>query len=157
MKKFADEHADVSFWFFGDGPRKNAFLKLIENAHMEKQMHCPGRVDRKYVPCLIKKSQLAMVLSRTETAGHAFIEPIMYGCPVIGTRVGFAEYLIQDYITSKGINNEKSLFETLQFAYYNQEEMKREALRLQKIINSLYDYQEMIKAYYMLYSEIVKL
>lgn len=156
IKRFSIEHQDVHFWFFGDGPRKSVFQDMIKKAGLEEQIHCPGRVDRKDVPGILKKSQLAMILSKKETAGHAFLEPIMNGCPVIGTRVGFAEYLIQDYITSLGIDNVDDLYKALKFAYTHYCEMKKMAKRMQSITSETFKYEAMIEAYYRIYEDITE-
>lgn len=155
IKRFSIEHQDVHFWFFGDGPRKSMFQNMVKKAGLDEQIHCPGRVERKYVPGILKKSQLAMILSKKETAGHAFLEPIMNGCPVIGTRVGFAEYLVQDYITSVGIDNVEDLYNALQFAYTHYDEMKMMAQRMLSISSVTFKYDAMIEAYFKMYEDII--
>ena len=154
IEKFARKYENVHFWLFGDGPRRDAVLKLISDSSLESKIHCPGRVDRKYVPSILKQSQTAMILSHQETGGHAFIEPIMYGCPVIGSRVGYAEYLIQDYMTSLGVDMVESLYNALEYSYRHPLEMKAKAEKMNMIVDTVFDYEAMIKAYYELYDNL---
>lgn len=64
---------------------------------LESRFHLPGRLPYESVPTILKNVDCAIVPSRTETYGFTYVEPMMFGVPVIGTRIGVGEYAIQDY------------------------------------------------------------
>lgn len=72
-------------------------LQLIKSEGVEKQFHIPGRVPREFVPFILKRCNCGIIASRTETYGFTYIEPMLQGLPVLGTRIGVGEYAIQDY------------------------------------------------------------
>ena len=156
MVDFARRHTDVEFYFWGEGPRREAVMSAIRRGGISGRMHCPGRVERRYVPSILRRSSLAMVLSATENAGHAFVEPALYGCPVVGTRVGSAEYLIQEYTTSIGIDTPASLRSALEYAYAHPDALRGMAERMQGLVRACYGYEEMLAAYYRLYAEVAE-
>lgn len=64
---------------------------------LEDRFHLPGRVPYEAVPTILKNVDCSIVPSSTETYGFTYIEPMVFGVPVLGTRVGVGEYAIQDY------------------------------------------------------------
>jgi glycosyltransferase involved in cell wall biosynthesis len=152
--RFVKEYPDVNVYLFGEGKRKKCVLKKIKKAGIENNMFCPGRVERKFVPSILKKTSIALNLSGSENAGHALIEPMLQGVSVIATRVGPGEYLIQDGINGIGISNNVDLYLALKLLKTNSELRKELGINAKTIVNELYDYKKMIKAYKNLYTEL---
>lgn len=151
---FAKKHPDSRFWFFGEGPRRETFYKEVCEAGLEKQIFCPGRVAHKLTHSILSQADVVLSLSAQETAGHNAVEAMLKGVPVIGTRVGSAEYLLQDYITGIVVNSNTSLFTALNLLYsspFLSQEMGRKA---KSVVESLYGYQDMIRAYFYLYHSL---
>ena len=70
---------------------------LARAEHLESRFYLPGRLPYESVPTILKNVDCAIVPSRTETYGFTYVEPMMFGVPVLGTRIGVGEYAIQDY------------------------------------------------------------
>ena len=155
FESFAQRHEDVAFYFFGEGERKEKVEALIREKHLEKQIHCPGRVPHSDIPAIWQYAKLSLVLSKTETAGHAALEPALAGVPLIGTRVGFSEYLIQDYITGFGVGSVKELENIFEYAYSNYDKVKAMASTAQLYARTIFNYQAMLEGYYNLYKGLI--
>jgi glycosyltransferase involved in cell wall biosynthesis len=154
IKLFLKEFTDVKIYFFGEGKRKAILLKKIKDAGLEKNIFCPGRIPRKLVPSILKKSSIALIFSGTETAGHTIIEPMMMGIPVISTRVGFGEYLIQDGINAIGISTNNDLYLALKRLKNDSILRKELGTNAKTMIHEFYKYDRMIKAYIDLYASL---
>ena len=71
---------------------KNQALEL----DLSRQIHFPGRLDRKYIPFVLRRADLAVVFSKVETFGHNILEPLFYGTPVVSSDVGIASDVIKN-------------------------------------------------------------
>ena len=149
--KFCKENPDVRFYFFGEGNRRNHVLSKVKVAKCEEQIFCPGRIPYSHVKSVMQYANLALNLSASETAGHAAIEPILYSIPLIATRVGMAEYILQDYITGYGVSSPSELYEKLKYVVSNYDNAKKMACDAKKMISTMFDYEKMIQAYFQLY------
>jgi len=88
---------DAKLWLFGGGTGKEKVIKYVEENGLSKYIRLPGRVDRRFIPTLLKKMNLAVCTSKSETFGHVIMEPMFAGIPVITFNVGTASYLIRDF------------------------------------------------------------
>lgn len=86
----------VKLTIIGDGPLKED-LKSLARAHgVEKQVLFTGRLDRNSVACELQKSNVFVLASDYETFGVVYIEAMACGVPVIGTRNGGADDIINE-------------------------------------------------------------
>jgi glycosyltransferase involved in cell wall biosynthesis len=152
---FVKCHSNVKVYFFGDGSERKSILLKIEKENLSDKIICPGRVHRKYLGSILQKANIGLLLSASETFGHAALEPIMMNVPLISTRVGFAEYFIQDYINGIGIETPHDLENALEYYYANPEACKKFATNAKSMASHLFDYSNMISAYFNLYSDIL--
>lgn len=152
--KFCQENANVRFYFFGEGERRKDILAKVKKAKCEEQIFCPGRISYSDVENVLQYADVALNLSASETAGHAAIEPIMYSIPLVATRVGLAEYILQDYITGYGVSSPNELFEKLQYVYTHYDHSRKVAMEAKKIATTIFDYEKMIEAYFELYENL---
>ena len=83
----------------GDGPLASHLQRRVRAAGLSHQVLFLGHVPRSMVPGVIAQCDFALVPSRTETFGSCFVEPMRQGLPVVGTRTGIGEHLIQDHLT----------------------------------------------------------
>lgn len=152
--KFCQENANVRFYFFGEGERRKDVLAKVKKAKCEEQIFCPGRISYSDVKNVLQYANAALNLSASENAGHAAIEPMMYSIPLIATRVGSAEYLLQDYITGFGVSSPNELFKKLQYVYTHYDHSRKVAMEAKKIATTIFDYEKMIEAYFELYESL---
>lgn len=103
---FLKKHPEVRVYFCGrlEGRTAEDVLHVIAVLGLADQIICTGQIPRDDVPWVLGHVDAAIVPSAAETFGHNFIEPMMAGVPVIGTRVGVGEYAIQDYRTGLGFS-----------------------------------------------------
>jgi glycosyltransferase involved in cell wall biosynthesis len=64
-----------------------------------------GGIDRKYIPSILKRMNLAVCTSKSETFGHVIVEPMFAGIPVVTFDTGAASYLIRDFSNGFVIRN----------------------------------------------------
>lgn len=152
--KFCQENANVRLYLFGEGERRKDVLAKVKKAKCEEQIFCPGRISYSDVKNVLQYADVALNLSASETAGHAAIEPIMYSIPLVATRVGLAEYILQDYITGYGVSSPNELFEKLQYVYTHYDHSRKVAMEAKKIATTIFDYEKMIEAYFELYESL---
>lgn len=96
---------NAKLFLFGKGPLFKKIKKFIKDNSLEKYVVLPGRVDGKYIPNILKKMDIAICASKSETMGHNIIEPMFAGLPVVTFDTGVASYVIRDYVTGFIIKN----------------------------------------------------
>ncbi len=90
---------EAKLWLFGEGTEKKEVQEYVKKRGLSRHVRFTGRVDRRYVPSILKKMDLAVCLSSSETFGHLIAEPLFAGIPVVTCDVGIANYLIRDFTT----------------------------------------------------------
>lgn len=152
--RFVKENPDARVYFFGDGCRREAVIDKIKTAGAESQIFCPGRIPRNIVPSILEKSSAALVLSANETFGHCILEPMMMGVPTVSTRIGCGEYLIQDYVNGIGISGPGDIYNALSALKNSPELGERLTKNGKRIVNTFYEYENMLDAYFELYNNL---
>ena len=94
-QNFRGEH-NVMLTIIGDGPLKDKLKTLAKEQGVENQVIFTGRMDRKSVAQELQKSNVFVLASDYETFGVVYIEAMACGKPVIGTRNGGADDIIND-------------------------------------------------------------
>lgn len=92
---FRDNH-NVKLTIIGDGPLKDELKNLAKAQGVENQVKFTGRMDRNSVARELQKSNVFVLASDYETFGVVYIEAMACGNPVIGTRNGGADDIIND-------------------------------------------------------------
>jgi glycosyltransferase involved in cell wall biosynthesis len=152
------ENKDVRVLFLGKGSTYPAVKNLIDRLSLDEQIVCPGSVQRKNIPWVLVQCQAAIVASRSETFGHCYLEPGMAGIPIIGTRVGVGEFLIQDMQTGIGF----SLRDVARFrsavSYFitHPDDAKKMGACLKSMVENLFTHASIAKAHARLYSELLR-
>lgn len=152
--RFVKENPDVRVYFFGEGVRRQAVISKILKNNGDKQIFCPGRISRDFVPSILEKAAAALVLSENETFGHCILEPMMMGVATISNRVGCGEYLIQDYINGIGINSATDLYKALTLLKSTPELGTQMAGNGKQMVDTFYLYENMLDAYFQLYKSL---
>lgn len=97
MKEFLLKNTNLNLILLGEGLCLEDCKSLAVKYGLEGQVHFPGRLHRKYVPYILRRSDLSIVFSEVETFGHNILEPLFYGSPVISSNVGIASDVIKDF------------------------------------------------------------
>ena len=92
---FKDNH-NVMLTIIGDGPLKDNLRNLAKEQGVETQVIFTGRLNRNSVAQELQKSNAFVLASDYETFGVVYIEAMACGNPVIGTRNGGADDIIND-------------------------------------------------------------
>ncbi|MBE6550987.1 MAG: glycosyltransferase family 4 protein [Ruminococcaceae bacterium] len=121
--------SDVVLTIVGDGPLKDELKCLAKELNIENQVIFTGGLDRVSVAAELQKSRVFVLASDSETFGVVYIEALACGVPVIGTRNGGAEDIIDH---NKGIlvdtNSKQQLAEAMLNIYNNIELYNRKKL-----------------------------
>lgn len=122
IKSFSrfDQSHEVRLKIIGGGEKriKNNLKSLIKSTGLNERIDLCGVADRNEVKEMMQKSHCLVISSHIETFGVVAIEAMSCGIPVVSTRCGGPE----DVVNSKnGILcaiNEESLFDSMKEAYY---------------------------------------
>lgn len=111
---------NIKLSLIGDGPLMKRIRELITDLKMEKQIQLYGRLSREQTAEVVKKSDAFVLASAYETFGIVYIEAMACGKPVIGTRNGGAEFIVNP---SNGIlvdvDNVEQLSQAMKYLYEN--------------------------------------
>lgn len=88
------ERPSVSLWIGGDGPERVALQKLAYQLGLDSQVRFVGPVRREQVRELMWQCHALVISSRIETFGVVAIEAMATGMPVIATRCGGPEEVV---------------------------------------------------------------
>lgn len=94
-KIFKDNH-EVKLTIIGDGPLRDDLKTLAKAQGVESQINFTGRMDRCSVAQELQQSNVFVLASDYETFGVVYIEAMACGNPVIGTRNGGADDIINE-------------------------------------------------------------
>jgi glycosyltransferase involved in cell wall biosynthesis len=89
--------SSFEFWIAGDGPMRNDYEKLSLRLSISDRVRWIGRLDRDEVPDYFGRSHIFVMPSRHETFGVVYAEALASGKPVIATRCGGPESIINEY------------------------------------------------------------
>jgi len=150
-------HSCVRLLLLGSGPLLERVRSLIARRGLSEQIVCPGRIERAFVPWVLRKSQVSVVFSRGETFGHTFIEPMLEGVPVLGTRVGVGQWIIQDYQTGIGISRDspESVQKAAEYMISHQEQARAMGRNAQALVRSHLSVQRNAEAHLRLYTQLL--
>ncbi len=99
IKAFAKcfrDNSKVVLTIVGDGPLREELKILAKEQNVDRQVVFTGRLDRNSVACELQKSNVFVLASDYETFGVVYIEAMACGVPVIGTRNGGADDIINE-------------------------------------------------------------
>ena len=108
LRAFAKVHEfypDCLLEIGGDGPEKDALLTLCKDLGLEKWVQFPGRISEKQRSAFYHGKSAFVCSSLTETFSIVTIEAFASGLPVVATKCGGPEDLINTtngYLVEKG-------------------------------------------------------
>ena len=154
------KHPDVRMLFCGQGSQAciDGVKSAIKELGLDGQVILPGQIPHEDLPWLLSHCNCAIIPSVSETFGHAFVEPMMAGLPILGTRVGAGEYVIRDYET--GISFELGSPQTVQRGFRvlveNRELTKKMGETARRLAEIMFSFEEVARMWAGYYLEFVK-
>lgn len=88
------EIGNVRFCFAGDGPLAKAYRCLAHNLGIDHAVRWLGSISRKDMPNLFQQCDAFVLTSHHETFGVVYAEAIACGKPIIATRCGGPESIV---------------------------------------------------------------
>ena len=104
---------NVTLKIVGAGPLRKSLEKLSRELHIENRVFFTGQKTRAEVSQLLANSDCLVVSSKVETFGVVVLEALSAGIPVISTRCGGPEELID---SSNGLLVDSSSVDEMAFA-----------------------------------------
>lgn len=152
---FAADKNDVNLEIGGGGGEKAALQQLIDNLEMSEKICLTGVIPREQVASFYKDTSVFVCSSSTETFSIVTAEALCCGIPVISTRCGGPEDMIDE---SNGIlievNNETQLELALNKMYQEKTAYDRQQIR--EKAQKCFDYDSVIDACVGLYTEVLE-
>jgi glycosyltransferase involved in cell wall biosynthesis len=99
IKAFASAFkGDVGYKLYicGDGPLMNMLADLRDSLGLTRQIVLTGKKTKLEIRDQLDQSHIFVLSSRVETFGVVVMEALSRGCPVIATRCGGPEYLVNE-------------------------------------------------------------
>ena len=124
------DRLDCHLTVFGANENKIQFKKWFEDPDFSNRVNLPGKVAQKELVKAYSISDLYVMSSRAETANVAMLEAMACGLPVVCTRCGASETLLNDKV-SIIVSNESpiEMAEAIMEMAKTQKEYNREELR----------------------------
>lgn len=94
--KLAQKIPNISFVIAGDGKEKQNIKELIDKFNLEKRVYMLGHI--KNIKEIYALSNAVVISSLREGLPTVLLEAMLYGIPVVATRVGGIPEVIQDKI-----------------------------------------------------------
>ena len=115
-----NDNDNVTLTIFGEGPERPKLKKLIEKYQVEDKIKLMGLQSRKDIAEFLKKSDCFVLASQAETFGVVYIEALASGLPVIATKCGGPECIVNE---RNGIfvpvDDLDALIEAMRYMYQN--------------------------------------
>jgi glycosyltransferase involved in cell wall biosynthesis len=151
-------HARLFFVGGGGNDIQRQLSTYISRNGLDRQVILTGQIPRQDVPWVLRHCDCALVPSQAETFGHCFLEPMMAGIPVIGTRVGVAEYAIQDFGTGLGFTpgSVEGMIQAVRYVLRHPSEAKKMGELASRMVSMLFTHRQVAETHRRLYCHILE-
>lgn len=103
VEKLNKKGINVELTWLGKGIYMEEMIQLAKSLNIEDKVHFAGSVSSKQVREYLKKSDIFLLLSKTEGLPRAMVEAMSVGLPCIGTNVGgIPELVFSDFLVPVG-------------------------------------------------------
>ena len=118
--RICEKYNDATLLIVGTGPLDQSLRKMVHQKQIEDQVSFLGFVPNAELPEIYKESLCFVLPAEFETFGVVYAEALACGIPVIATKCGGPE----DIVNSQNgllipLNDEDALVEAMQFMYLN--------------------------------------
>ncbi len=154
--KIVKNHLNCLFVLAGDGPLLPKIRSLAYKLNLMNHVIFPGRLSSEEVVVLLKRSDIGVIASLSETFGWAIVEPLMANKPVVTTAVGYAS----DLANINGVlmvprRNANALAIALKRMIEDPELRENIAKQGKKFVLENCDINKIVDKYYSIYSNCV--
>lgn len=131
-KAFKGKEADL--YIGGEGVEKQNLIQLVKDLGMEGQVQFLGMMDRTQVVKEMQQCDVFVLASRFETFGVVFIEALASGKPIIATKCGGPESIVnEDNGRLVPVENVEALSDAMEamkenYTSYNQEQIRKQCI-----------------------------
>lgn len=95
MTEVLKKHPNLKLLISGDGCQKVELINLCKRLGLVNNIiFLGGRIDYDHLIKLVYYSEISIFSSKSETFGHAIVEPMALGKPIVTTDVGIADEII---------------------------------------------------------------
>ena len=96
IARWRPDPREVEFRIGGDGPMRIAYMAMTKNLGIADRVNWLGSVSRQDAPRLFGECHAYVMPSRHETFGVVYAEAIASGKPIIATRSGGPEFIVNE-------------------------------------------------------------
>lgn len=131
FRKLQDENAiqNLKLVIGGDGPERSHLEQLVKENQLQDQVDFLGSIPREEVLKQYALADIYVSASHQETFGVVIIEALAFGLPVVATRCGSPEFIVNDEV---GIVVEKKnmdeLYRGMDFILKNKDTFDRKKI-----------------------------
>lgn len=147
-----DKH--VKLTIYGDGFLRKPLLKMVEELNLTDQVFLPGLTKREKIVEGYNNADMFCLYSYSETFGLAYLEALSAGLPVVASKCGGPEHLINEEngILVDRFNVEK-LAEALRYMHDNIEKYDRK--KISHDIKKVYSEENITDDVIKVYEEVI--
>lgn len=139
----------------GDGPDLHLLKKFVIENGLSENVSLLGRLSRKDIFELLKKSDLFVLVSKYEGFPRSILEAMSFGLPIIASNVsGIPESVTSDIGFLLDKNTKEELAEKIQFLSTHPEVFKDMSINAKKNSKELFDIKIMCEKTTKIYSEL---
>lgn len=137
-------HPEIELTIAGAGPEKDALISLSNSLNLKEKIFFTGALSPENVSIAMQKADLFVSASLFETFGVSIIEAMACGLPVVATKCGGPEEIIQN---ETGLLCDKNDVEGLSDAilYVYQHFEKYEVQKIRKIVEERFSKHSIIE------------
>ncbi len=146
VKELSDQQ-DFYFCMVGDGPERNAVLKLMQDLGVQEKIYFPGFVDA--IDPLVSASDLVVVTSVTDGQPLVVLHSQLYGKPVVASRVASIPIMVRDRENGLLVEagNLRSFCDAILELHQNSELRKQLGERAFATVRAEFDDKDMVEKY----------
>jgi glycosyltransferase involved in cell wall biosynthesis len=157
MKKLLEDVPDAELHIVGDGSFLPYLVRLVKSLHLESSVHFRGRMTDLELSELMSSASVYCHASLSEGYSHTVVEAMGAGLPIVCTAIPGSQGMVVDGENGLLVppGDPEALGEALSRVLINQdiaEEMGRNSFERAKS----YDWLEVARRYYALYSKLAK-
>jgi sugar transferase (PEP-CTERM/EpsH1 system associated) len=145
----------VRLVFVGDGPLLGDVRRILEDGNAMRHASLVGRSDD--VPALLRAMDVFALSSRVEGISNTILEAMATGLPVVATRVGGNEELVEDGVTGTLVaSRDPEALEGALARYVSSARLRREHGRAARLrAEKEFGLDEMVERYVAVYDSVL--
>ncbi len=155
FEEFTKKHPNSKLIIIGQGDLKANLIKTTKTLGISQKVEFKGRVENKELPQIYSRCHSFVLPSEYETFGVAYIEAIAAGLPVISSKHGKLNGIVNE---KNGIaieeNTVENVFQAMEYIYKNYEEFDKEKMSRdvieryseEKIVEEIFEIYKLLQA-----------